>query len=125
MAIGKAWVIVEECHHSGLSKVISILNPRKSSDYVCNYMEQRYVDTYGSFAEKIEYKKNSRKPPFAMERYQRNSFIPNCGQDPVYRAYHCEIISESESFISIKYKVHRGCVEDNNSEYRTERVAIA
>ena len=89
MDLGKAWLVLEESHHSQERRLLSVLSFRKGSGYVQNYIEQKYVDEFGGFIEKIEYNKNRAHSPFRMEKYEQTQTVLICGQDPVFRAYQC------------------------------------
>jgi hypothetical protein len=115
MNLGTAWVIVETSNHTGESSLLSIISFRRSKDYICTYMEQMYVDKYASIEEKIEYKKNRKKSPFAMERHaQRGS--PVCGHEPTYIAYQCSNMKLEGNTLKFKYRVHEGGVDNHSSK---------
>jgi len=90
MDAGKAWVILEEYFHSSDRRLVSIVSPRKTIEYVCDLMEQMYVAKFASLDERITYKKDRKRSAFRMENYQqRGPTLLWCGQEPTFHAYRC------------------------------------
>jgi len=91
MDAGKAWVILEEDpYHSGERRLVSIVSRRRGIEYVCDLMEQMYVDKFASLDERITYKKDRKRSAFRMEEYQRRGpTILWCGHEPTFFAYRC------------------------------------
>lgn len=106
-ALGKGWVVLEEYFHCNTKSLISVLSPRKSREFVARYIEQAYVDKFGSFTEKIAFKKNRALSPFKMENYEEmNPTILGCGHEPRYRAYFCHKLEVHEGMLNFTYRTY-------------------
>ncbi len=101
--IGTAWLVIEESVHSNEVRLLSVLNPRKSSKDIAWYLEQTFVDRFASFDEKISYKKDSKKSAFRIEPYEITSTIISCGHDPIYLAYRCHWLKRVENYLLFRY----------------------
>ena len=114
MNIGTAWVIVEESFHSNEKRLISIISSRKSSGYVAEYLEQKYVDNFASIEEKISFKKDRKQSPFRVEPYAIRGTTITCGHDPMYKAYYCYKLKLNNGVLTYQYRVGKG--EGDNRE---------
>ena len=118
MGAGKAWVILEEHFHSGERRLLSIVSPRKTVSYVCDFMEQMYIDKFASIHEKITYKKDRKKSALRMEEYeQRGPTTLSCGHDPTFRAYSCHRLKLDGNKLIFTYRVFR---KENGSRTSSE-----
>lgn len=104
MAIGSAWLVYEESTDD-FSRLVSVINPRRSAEYVANYISQYAVDTYGSVDEKIAFKKNARKSPFfaTIEAEYANLILCNC--QPLVVARFCTRMEIVDSTLRYTYKL--------------------
>lgn len=108
MDAGKGWVILEEHFHSGERRLVSIVSPRKTIGYICDLMEQMYVDKFASLGERITYKKDRKRSAFRMERYQqRGPTILSCGHEPTFRAYRCQRLNVEGNCLVFRYRMIR------------------
>jgi hypothetical protein len=109
MSFGKGWVIVEKYFRTGEENLLSILNPRNGSDYVREYMEQRYVDTFASFKEKISYKKKKSSWPYPVQPVERlYHYVLQCGHEPQYLAAKCHKLVLKGDKLEYYYQYLRG-----------------
>lgn len=108
MNVGKAWLIFEEHFHTRERHLLSVISPRKMGSYICDLMEQMYVDRFASIHEKITYKKDRKKSAFKMEHYERRGpSILSCGHEPIFRAYYCHKVSLAGDKLLFSYRVIR------------------
>jgi len=118
MNIGTAWVLIEESFHSTEKRLVSIISARRNQDYICDYIEQAYVDRFASINEKIAYKKNKKQSPFKIENYEKAETIISCGHDPMFRAYYCHKLELNGDTLIYKYRVIKGDFEHRiSNEY--------
>ncbi len=103
MNAGKGWLIIEEFIFEGTESVVSIINPRRNSNYVRNYVEQMYVDRVASINEKIAYKKNPKSSAFKIEKSSDNSAF-SFGDDPTFRVYFCHKLILKGNKLTYTYK---------------------
>ena len=114
MSFGKGWVIVEKYFHTGEENLLSILSPRNSSDYVREYMEQRYVDAFASFNEKIAYKKKKSSWPYTVQPTERLYHdVLQCGHEPQYLAAKCHKLVLKGDKLEYNYQYLRGVSADD------------
>ncbi len=125
MRLGMAWLILEESFDGNKKHLISIVSAKKSSDYVRNFMEQKYVDTFASFQEKIAFKNNSLDSPFRIEKYAQATTTISCGHEPVYRAYRCHRLRVNGSNLEFSYRVFLGAIGSITEQVYWEVVPIA
>jgi len=125
MNLGTAWIIIEEHFHSNEKQLISILSARRSREYICDYIEQTYVDKYASFNERIDFKKNKKKSPFRIEKYECKGTIISYGHDPMFKAYYCHKLKLSEKTLLFSYRVFKGDFEHReiNEYHSTIKIA--
>lgn len=108
MKAGKSWLIFEEHFHTRERRLNSIVSPRKTPRYICDLMEQIYVDKFASIREKLIYKKDRKKSAFVMEKHeQRGPTIFSCGHEPVFRAYYCDSIELNGCELKFTYRAYR------------------
>ena len=81
MNYGAGWVIFEESHREGTRKLVSILSHRRTSKDVSTFVEQLYIDRYGSIRERLEYKK-SRKAAAYTPMLDGFGGVMHCGHEP-------------------------------------------
>ncbi len=118
MHLGRAWIILEEHFHSGEKRLLSIVSPRKTARFICEFMEQMYVDKFASVHEKITYKKDRKKSAFRMEKYeQMGPTTFSCGHDPTFRAYYCHRLTLAGERLMFKYRVFK---DENGSRISSE-----
>ncbi len=125
MNIGTAWLVIEESFHNNEKRLISVLSARRSQNYICDYIEQTYVDKFASINEKIAYKKNKKHSPFKINNYEKNGTTISCGHDPIFKAYYCYSIKLHEEILMFKYRVYKGDYGHRvSSEYKGEVSAV-
>lgn len=121
MALGVAWLVIEESVHGNKPRLLSVLSPRKSNKDIAWYLEQSYVDRFASFEEAIVYKNDSKKSAFRIEKYEIGVTIVSCGHDPVYRAYRCHWLKKVENNLLFRYWA---CKQTSGQQTREEFAAI-
>lgn len=104
VSVGKAWVVYSEDTRTGKKKLISLLNPRRTSQSVRKFVEQIYVDKYASIDEKVRYKKRTSSWPYGAKTEHPSGMI-RCGHSPIFRAIYCHTIEISESSLYAKFEV--------------------
>ena len=123
--LGAAWLILEESFHGQEKRLLSIISARKGNACVRDLIEQRYVDAFASFEEKIGYKKNRDASPFRVERYEETPTIITCGHEPVYWAYRCHKLQRKGSVLVFWYRIFKGRPGSIEVHEHTGEVGIA
>ncbi|OJF70630.1 hypothetical protein BK026_18670 [Alteromonas sp. V450] len=104
---GKGWVLIEAFFNTGENRFLSILSSRRSPDYVKQYMEQKYIDSYASIEEKFLYKKQPRRWPYPSAPYDKKyPYVLRCGHEPLFIAMYChklELKGGNQLYYSYKY----------------------
>lgn len=82
----RAWLVTWESHDGQPPKVQAILNARRSPEWVRNYIEQIYIDTYYTLHEKLIYAKNRDANPLPAKYDHSGDPLKltriTCGGDP-------------------------------------------
>jgi len=112
MDVGVGWVIIEYSVHSGKRFLISLINPRRTGEYVQRYVEQLYVDRYASIEEKISYKKNPKSWPYGAIFQGPYSGNITCGHDPIMSAHKCHKMKLKDGILTYIYKTLKGQKDD-------------
>lgn len=106
MKLGKGWVVTELFFHTNERLLVSLLSARKSEKFVLPFLEQIYVDRYGSIEERIAYKKRPKSWPYpATPLDSRFSRVMMCGHEPQMWACYCHEMVLHGSQLAYKYKV--------------------
>ena len=108
--LGKAWIVLEEYFHTKKVRLVAILSPKRSNQKVAEYIEQIYVDSFGSFSEKIAFKKNKNTSPFLLPIRAINSTTIRHGHEPMFNAYYAHEMTLQDDSLTFKYKVFSGVV---------------
>jgi len=124
-SLGKAWVVLEESHHSEKKRLISLLSPRKTGANVAEYIEQTYVDRYASFDEKVVFKKDKKKSPFRIERYMISGTTISHGHDPMFNAYYAHKLERVGENLLFHYRVYKGDFDNREVTEHIGEVKIA
>ena len=101
--IGNAWIVYSEDPASGHKQLLSILDSRKSRSAVSAYVEQLYVDKFGSFDERVAYKKRKKSWPYLAEKIGLTNAIC-CGSNILYWAHQCTDLRLDGGFLIGQYK---------------------
>ena len=71
---------------------------------MAQYIEQLYVDRYGSIRERLEYKKSPKNYPYRTH-VGLHSDVMHCGQSPVLHAVRAHKIELKNGLLDFSYKV--------------------
>lgn len=113
MKHGPGWVILEEHHPEGGKRLLSVLSPRKSTQFVVQFMQQLYVDRYATIGDCLAFKKSTRSYSLdpMLDRYYP---MIHLGHNPFFvgiRALDIELVANRLVFT---YKI----ATDTSDPYR-------
>jgi len=124
-SLGKAWIVLEESFHSDEKRLVAVLSPRKTGDFVAEYIEQAYVDRFASFDEKITFKKDKKKSPFRIERYSISGTTMRHGHEPMFNAYYAHTLERNGGALLFHYRVYKGDLDNREVTEHIGEVKIA
>lgn len=101
---GKGWVIFEDSYREKTRKLVSILSPRRTPEDVKVFVEQLYIDRYGSIRERLEYKK-SRKSTAYPAMFEGYGGVMHCGQEPHLVAIFARSIVLRDELLEFTYQI--------------------
>ena len=104
MNYGSGWIVIEGKYPRTTSVLISIIAPRRSPQFVAQYIEQLYVDRYASIRERLNYKKSPMNFPYRTQ-IGLYSGVMHCGQDPVLHALQSDRIVFTGNELTSTYKI--------------------
>ena len=104
MNYGTGWVIFEESYREGTKKLVSILSPRRTPKDVSAFVEQLYIDRYGSIRERLGYKK-SRKAAAYTPMMDGFGGVMHCGHEPYLVGIHAHKIVLRDGQLEFTYRI--------------------
>lgn len=112
--LGKAWLVIEESFHDREKKLVSVINPRRSSSFVAGYVAQSYADRFATFSEKISFKKGQ-NIAYGIDSCAVTATTIRCGHDPMLNAYFAHKLFLRGDELTFFYRLRR-INEDIHSE---------
>jgi len=125
MNYGAGWVVLQESHSDAAARsVVSILSPRRSQNDVAAYVQQRYVDCYGSIEERLEFKKSRRSTPFHVHVDRIRGLI-DIGHDPHFIAFYCNKILLENAVLTFHYRIMISSADAHAPEFADRKQSIS
>ena len=98
------WVIFEERQPSGEKRLLSVLSPRRTQQFVVQFMQQLYVDKFGTIEDRLAFKKSSRSYPLVAMQ-DRFHPIVHLGNNPFFVAIRALDLRLTGNFLEFTYRI--------------------